>query len=149
MLERIESLKVGIIGAFSLFIAFIIASLFNTLVISKYFPVLASLAIEPLELDFALSGAIASFSGFLFGATYRYIIRKDSNPHLKSGGVLAFGLVRGLAQIEASWNSLATVLPSVVLAGESVLWFAIAARVIDTAMQIGWLKPFPSIPTDY
>ncbi|MBD2355552.1 hypothetical protein H6G41_13160 [Tolypothrix sp. FACHB-123] len=149
MLERIESLKVGIIGAFSLFIAFIITSLVNTLVLVRYFPTLVNLAIQPLNLDFALSGAIASFSGFLFGATYRYIIRKDNNPHLKSGGVLAFGLVRGLSQIEAGWNSLATVLPYLILAGESVLWFAIAAKAIDTAMQLGWLKPFPSIPTDY
>ncbi|BAY25795.1 hypothetical protein NIES2100_56030 [Calothrix sp. NIES-2100] len=149
MLERLESLKAGIFGSFSLFLALIITSLVNTIVLAKYFPTLISLEIEPLNLDFVLSGAIACFSGLLFGATYRYIIRKDKNPHLKSGGVLAFGLVRGLAQIEVGWNSMATLLPYLVLTGESVFSFAIAAKAIDTAMQFGWIKPFPSIPTDY
>jgi hypothetical protein len=148
MVERIESLKSGIFGSFSLFLALSITSFVNTLVLARYFPTLASLKIEPLNLDFVLSGAIASFSGLLFGVTYRYIIRKDNNPHLRSGSVFAFGFVRGLSQIEVGWNSPATVLPYLVLAGESVLWFAIAAKVIDTAMQLGWLKPFPSIPTD-
>lgn len=55
-----------------------------------------------------MSGAIAFFSGLLFGVTYRYLIRSDKNPQLKAGGVLAFGLVRGLTQIELGWNSHST-----------------------------------------
>ncbi|MDZ8056090.1 MAG: hypothetical protein RMX68_021830 [Aulosira sp. ZfuVER01] len=137
MAERLESLKAGIIGAISLFLAFTIATLVNTLLLAKYFPTLVSL-------DFLLSGAIAFFSGLLFGVTYRYIIRLDNNPQLKTGGVFAFGLVRGLTQIEVGWNFHGTVLPYLVLAGESVLCFAIAAIALDTAMQIGWLKPFAS-----
>ncbi|BAY13650.1 hypothetical protein [Calothrix sp. NIES-2098] len=135
MAERLESLKAGIIGGISVFLAFAIATGVNTLVLSQYFPILGSQ-------DFWLSGAIAFFSGLLFGVTYRYIIRLDNNPQLKAGGVFAFGLVRGLTQIEVGWNSHHPVLPDLVLAGESVLWFAIATIALDTAMQIGWLKPF-------
>ncbi|MDZ7959281.1 MAG: hypothetical protein RMY34_15595 [Aulosira sp. DedQUE10] len=148
MAERLESLKAGIIGALSLVLAFIITSLVNTLVLAKYFPILASLEIEPLNLHFLLSGIISSFSGLLFGVTYRYIIRIDKNPQLKAGGVFAFGLVRGLTQIEVGWNGNTSALPCLVLALESVLWFAIAAIALDTAMQLGWLKPFASFPVE-
>ena len=59
----------------------------------------------------------------LFGVTYRYIIRSDKNPQLKAGGILAFGLVRGLTQIELGLNSDSTIWPFLVLAAESLLWF--------------------------
>jgi hypothetical protein len=141
MAERLESLKAGIIGGLSLGLAYLITSLINTLALAKYFPILVSLH-KDFNGDWLLSGAIAGFSGLLFGATYRYIIRKDHNPHLKSGGVLAFGLVRGLTQIELGWNASSTVLPFVVLASESILWFAIAAIALDQALQFAWVKPF-------
>jgi len=144
MAERLESLKAGIIGALSLVLAFIITGLVNTLVLAKYFPILASLEIDPHNLHFLLSCIIACFSGLLFGVTYRYIIRMDKNLQLKAGGVFAFGLVRGLTQIEVGWNPTTTALPDLVLAFESILWFAIAAIALDTAMQLGWLKPFAS-----
>lgn len=136
MAERLESLKAGLFGGFSLGFAFVITSLVNTIILGKYFPTLASL-------HWWVSGAIAVVCGLLFGVTYRYIIRSDRNPQLKAGGVMAFGLVRGLTQIEGSWN--AEILPCVVLAGESVLWFAVAAIAIDTAIQFGWIKSFSSI----
>ncbi|MFN6566544.1 hypothetical protein [Dendronalium sp. ChiSLP03b] len=142
MAERLESLKAGLVGGFSLCFAFAIASLINTLVLAKYFPRLASLQID-FDWHWCVSGAIAAICGLLFGVTYRYIIRSDKNPQLKAGGVLAFGFVRGLTQIEVGWN--ADILPCVVLAGESVLWFAIAAIAVDTAIQFGWLTSFPSI----
>ncbi|BAZ28101.1 hypothetical protein NIES4074_05320 [Cylindrospermum sp. NIES-4074] len=138
MAERLESLKAGIIGGFSLGLAFIITSFVNTLVLAKYLPALTTE-------QFLLSGAIAIFSGFLFGVTYRYIIRVDKNPQLKAGGVFAFGLVRGLTQIEVGWNLAETIVPLLVLALESVFWFAVAAIAIDIAIQLGWLKPFPSV----
>ncbi|MBW4559790.1 MAG: hypothetical protein KME32_01320 [Mojavia pulchra JT2-VF2] len=144
MVERLESLKAGIIGGFSLGLAFTLTSLVNNLVLVKYFSILENWKIEPLNLNFLLSAAIACFSGLLFGVTYRYIIRQDKNPQLKVGGVLAFGLVRGLTQIEVGWNATTTALPYLVLAGESVLWFAIAAIAVDIAMQLGWVKPFLS-----
>ncbi|MBN3950506.1 MAG: hypothetical protein HWQ38_30185 [Nostoc sp. NMS7] len=144
MAERLESLKAGIIGGLSLCFAFAIASFLNTLVLAKYFQTLASLQSD-VNWHLWVSGAIAFFSGLLFGVTYRYIIRSDKNPQLKAGGVLAFGLVRGLTQIELGWNSHSTILPFVVLAFESVLWFGIAAFAVDIAIQLRWLKPFSSI----
>ncbi|MBH8560730.1 hypothetical protein I8748_00645 [Nostoc sp. CENA67] len=144
MAERLESLKAGIIGGFSLSSAFIIASFVNTSLLAKYFPSLAYLQID-FNWHWWLSCAIAVFSGLLFGVTYRYIIRSDQNPQLKAGGVLAFGLVRGLSQIEIGWNSHSTVLPFLVLAVESISLFAVGAIALHTAIQLGWLKPFPSV----
>ncbi|MEH1909680.1 MAG: hypothetical protein V7L05_30080 [Nostoc sp.] len=144
MAERIESLKAGIIGGLSVCFAFAIASLLNTFVLAKYFQTLTSLQSD-VNWHWWLSGAVATFTGLLFGITYRYIIRSDQNPQLKTGGVLAFGLVRGLTQIELGWNSHSTILPFLVLAFESVLWFAIAALALDIAIQLRWVKPFSSI----
>jgi hypothetical protein len=143
MAERLESLKAGVIGGFSLGFAFVITSLLNTLVLAKYFPTLVSLHID-INWVWLCSGAIAGFSGLLFGVTYRYIIRTDKNPQLKTGAVMAFGLVRGLTQVEVGWNSSSTVLPLIVLASESILWFALAAIAVDFAIQFGWVKSFSS-----
>ncbi|MEH1775756.1 MAG: hypothetical protein V7K64_19760 [Nostoc sp.] len=142
--ERIESLKAGIIGGLSVCFAFAIANLLNTLVLAKYFQTLASLHSD-VNWHLLVSGAIATFTGFLFGVTYRYIIRSDQNPQLKAGGVLAFGLVRGLTQIELGWNSDSTIWPFLVLATESLLWFVLAAIALDIAIQLRWVKPFSSI----
>jgi hypothetical protein len=139
MAERLESLKAGIIGGLSVSLAFLITSLVNNLVLAKYFPTLTSLH-RDINWYWWLSAAIAGVSGLLFGVTYRYIIRTDENPQLKSGGVLAFGLVRGLTQLDAA----DAVFPGVVLAGESVLWFVMAGIVINTTMQLGWVKAFKS-----
>ncbi|MBE9197760.1 MULTISPECIES: hypothetical protein [unclassified Nodularia (in: cyanobacteria)] len=139
MTERLESLKAGIMGGLSVSLAFLMTSLVNSLVLAKYFPRLASLQME-MNWHWWLSGGIAGFSGLLFGVTYRYVIRTDQNPQLKSGGVLAFGLVRGLTQIDCG----SAMLADLVLAGESVLWFAMGAIALDTAIQIGWIKPFAS-----
>lgn len=144
MAERIESLKAGIIGGLSVCFAFAIASLLNTLVLAKYFQTLACLQSD-VNWHLWVSGAVASFTGFLFGVTYRYIIRSDQNPQLKAGGVLAFSLVRGLTQIELGWNSHRTIWPFLVLAFESVLWFGIAAIALNIAIQLRWVKPFSSI----
>jgi hypothetical protein len=85
--------------------------------------------------------AIAALSGFLFGVTCRYAIRQDENPHLSSGVVLAFGLVRGLAQVNGQDLSL-SIFPLVVFAVlESILLFAVAYAGLSMAMRIGWVKP--------
>ncbi|MBD2528674.1 hypothetical protein H6G97_03490 [Nostoc flagelliforme FACHB-838] len=144
MAERLESLKAGIVGSFSLFFTFVIAALLNTFVLAKYFQTLASLQ-SHLNWHLWVSGAVATFTGFLFGVTYRYIIRSDQNPQLKAGGVLAFGLVRGLTQIELGWNSHSTIWPFLVLAGESLSWFVFAAIALDIAIQLRWVKPFSSV----
>jgi hypothetical protein len=143
MAERLESLKAGIIGGLSVCFAFALSILLNTLVLAKYFQTLASLQ-NDLNWHLWVSGAIAIFTGFLFGVTYRYIIRSDQNSQLKAGGVLAFGLVRGLTQVELGWNSHSTIWPFLVLAAESLLWFALAAIALDIAIQFRWVKPFSS-----
>ncbi|MBE8999325.1 hypothetical protein IQ274_14120 [Nostoc sp. LEGE 12447] len=144
MAERIESLKAGILGGFSVCFAFVLFSLLNTFVLAKYFQNLASLHSD-INWHLLVSGAIASFSGLLFGVTYRYIIRSDKNLQLKAGGVLAFGLVRGLTQMELGLNSSITIWSFLVLAAESLLWFVFAAIALDFAIKLGWVKPFSSI----
>lgn len=144
MAERIESLKAGIVGGFSVCFAFVLLSLLNTFVLAKYFPILASLHSD-INWHLWVSGAIATFSGLLFGVTYRYIIRSDKNPQLKAGGVLAFGLMRGLTQIELGLNLDITIWSFLVLAAESLLWFAFAAIALDLAIKLRWVKPFSSI----
>ena len=139
--ERIESLKAGIFAAFSLFLAYGITTLGNDLILAHQFTTLASLQItSPLNL--LISGAIACFSGFLFGVTYRYIIRTDQNSHLKEGAVLAFGLVRGLAQVDIGIKTDNTFWSLGVLVAESILLFAIARFTLDTAIYLRWVKPF-------
>jgi hypothetical protein len=153
MAERIESFKAGIVGGLSVCFAFVLISLLNTLVLAKYFQNLASLHsdinshlwVSSALAKLAASCGIATFSGLLFGVTYRYIIRSDKNPQLKAGGVLAFGLVRGLTQIELGLTSNSTIWPFFVLAAESLLLFAFAAFALDIAIKLRWVKPFSSI----
>lgn len=104
MTERLESLKAGVIGSISLGLAFLSTSFINILWLDKYFHLVGYHTINMVSLQVLSSGVIAGFSGFLFGVTYRYIIRVDTNPHLKTGGIWDFGLVRGLTQIEVGWN---------------------------------------------
>jgi hypothetical protein len=142
MAERLESLKAGVIGSLSLGLAFLSTSLINVLWLNKYFQLVNYNTVDIVNLQVLLSGIIVGFSGFLFGVTYRYIVRVDTNPHLKTGGILAFGLVRGLTQIEVAWNINNPVLPFLILAAESILWFALAAFALDAAILRKWLKPF-------
>jgi hypothetical protein len=141
--DRIESLKAGILGALAAAAMFSILLLINNSILAVRFEFLQELHIDHLALPELISGAIAAMSGFLFGVTYRYIVRGDRNPHLKSGAVAAFGLVRGLAEVDAGlhlqshnlwWFSLVTL--------ESVLLFAIARVALDTAISRAWIKAF-------
>ena len=92
------------------------------------------------DLGYGVDVAIAALSGFLFGVTCRYAIRKDENPHLSSGVVLAFGLVRGLAQVNGQDLS-PSILPLVLFAVfESILLFAVAYAGLSVAMRVGWVK---------
>jgi len=134
--ERLESLKAGTLAALSLCLAYSIATLGNGLL-------LAELQITT-DIHLLVRVAIASLSGFLFGITYRYIIREDQNSHLNDGAVLAFGLVRGLAQVDAGLSLTDTLWAFAVLGLESILLFAIARFTLDWAIQLGWIKPFRS-----
>ncbi len=136
--ERIESVKAGIVGA----AAFVVADLILFAV--KY------LVLESRELFFAsllndwtrsLPLVIGAASGFLFGITYRYIIRDDRNSHLNDGAVLAFGLVRGLAIVEQNL-ALSELLSALLLAIQSIICFAIARLALDLAIARKLIKPF-------
>ncbi|MCT7981900.1 hypothetical protein NG796_01185 [Laspinema sp. A4] len=139
MTERIESIKAGAIAGFSVAVAFGVTSLGNQLMLS---PGVESWAIFPEWQRLWLSAVSAGVAGFLFGVTYRYIIRDDVNPHLKSGAVFAFGLVRGLAQVEVGLSNPNSVFPVAVMATESILMFAVARVLLDAAIARHWVKPF-------
>jgi hypothetical protein len=128
--ERLESLKAGIAtGSMA-------AGTEGTIQVIQGFSTVGA-----LDLGFGVDVAIAALSGFLFGVTCRYAIRKDENPHLSSGVVLAFGLVRGLAQVNGQDLSL-SILPLVMFAVlESILLFAVAYAGLSIAMSRGWVKP--------
>lgn len=141
--ERIESVKVGILAGLSVGLVFAIAMLANQLILARHFDELTRLQISSLG-NLLLSGAIACLSGSLFGITYRYIIREDRNSHLNDGAVLAFGLVRGLAQVDLGLNFQLGFWSFAILAIESILLFAIARFILDSAIGFGWIKPFKS-----
>jgi len=140
--ERIESLKAGILTALSFTLAYSIALVCNSLVLAQ-FEELAALQI-PTPVNLLVKVAVAGLSGFLFGVTYRYVIRDDENPHLKSGAVLAFGLVRGLALLEVEQNWMDSFWLLGVLGVESVFCFAIARFTLDWGLHHHWVKPFKS-----
>jgi hypothetical protein len=128
--ERLESLKSGIVAGS------MAAGTEATLQLVQGFSTVGA-----LDLGYGVDVAIATLSGFLFGVTCRYAIRKDENPHLSSGVVLAFGLVRGLAQVNGQDLSLST-LPLIGFAVlESILLFAVAYTGLSVAMRVGWVKP--------
>jgi len=143
--ERLESIKAGTLGALSLLLAFGMAAIANNLMLTKSLETLPA-----MDLNLVIRGAIASISGFLFGATYRYAIRRDTNPHLKTGVVLAFGLVRGFGQLDVGLSGDAGILLGKniwlfpVMDAESILMFAIASLSLDFAIQNNWIKPFNS-----
>ena len=137
--ERIESVKAGILSS-------AIFGIVEGIVILANNSLTSGLGIESLQwqttssIDFCWRIAIAIGSGFLFGVTYRYIIRSDRNLHLKDGAVLAFGLVRGFALIEGTDFTLLWLL----LIIESVLGFAISRFSLDLALEFKLIKPFNS-----
>lgn len=144
--ERVESLKAGLVGALAATGVFwagvALSSLYQPwfdAIVTQPWPRSGALPWPNLP-GFALlfQSGVALLSGFLFGVTYRYVVRNDRNSHLQSGAVLAFGLVRGLAQVDLS--------DAYALAGfkivESLLLFGMAAWVLDQLMQRGWLKQF-------
>lgn len=134
--ERIESVKAGILAAavFGLMdgVAILVNySLRNTAIDWQIWQITSIT-------DLALRLAIAFMTGFLFGVTYRYIVRSDRNSHLQEGAILAFGLVRGFALIEGT-----TITPLwLLLIVESVGCFAIATLSLNLAIKFKLIKPF-------
>ena len=152
--ERLESLKAGAVAALSCLFGFGAIALGNSLILARWWDFLASLQVREIDLNFALRGFMAVLGGFLFGVTYRYAIRRDTNPQVKSGVVLAFGLVRAFGQLDAGLSFGAGKMPGLpelllfaVGGVESVVLFAIAGFVLDWAILF---KGFPSdrFPSD-
>ncbi len=144
--ERIESFKAGVIGAIATTLTFLL-----TLVLHAVLALRLQFPMPPLPMTvFSAPGLVSAvgvaITGFLFGITYRYIIRQDDNPQLKSGAVLAFGLVRGLAQMDLGLALKATPWAVLLLTAESMLLMAIARFALDGAIERGWVKRFDSLP---
>ena len=137
--ERIESVKAGIVGAGAFSVAKLVLFLARNVAVN-IFPELG-LSVVTIDLTWLVGLAIGAVSGFLFGVTYRYIIRSDRNSHLNDGAVLAFGLIRGLALIENDLN-LSELLSLGSLVLESIVCFAIARLVLDLTIARKYLKPF-------
>jgi hypothetical protein len=143
MEERIDSLKSGITGAVAVGITFGFTLILHSFIFALYHESLTILPQLSLNLQDFIRGTIAGFSGFLFGVTYRYIIREDQNVHLQSGAIVAFGLVRGLGQIDVSFSLSQSWVELIILLGESLLLFAVAAVSLDWAIKKGWIKSLP------
>lgn len=141
--ERWQSLKAGTLGAIVAALMFGILVQLNS-VASAQMGGLTGLPTWENGVLLIADGAIAKLSGFLFAVTYRYIMRQDQNPHLKSGAVGAFGLVRGLALVELGLQTQASPLVLVALVVESFLLFGGVRFVLDWAIAQGWIKPFVS-----
>lgn len=97
-----------------------------------------------------LSLALGTATCGLFGVTYRYAIRQDSeNIQLKSGVVAAFALARGFGETDvyvraSDGFSIQVVLESALLCGGSILLILFAALGLEAALQRGIIKAFPS-----
>lgn len=113
----------------------------------------------PLSLlDLALNGLLTGLSGFLFGITYRHVIRQEVNAHLSAGTVGAFGLVRGLASLQPQllaflhqglpWTTqgLTTALIAALTLGQNLALFALCRWSLDFAFDRQWLQRFPISP---
>ncbi len=137
--ERIESVKAGIVGAGAFAIAELIVVLLRSTVVTSF----PQFNLTPIMLNWELllQLSFGAVSGFLFGVTYRYIIRDDRNSHLNDGAVFAFGLIRGLALIENNlvWSDVLSLLFLII---QSIICFAIARFILDLAINQKLIKPF-------
>lgn len=139
--ERIESLKAGIAGAGVATLGFgLLFGLYCWLALPE-----ATNWLDQISPAMLLRSGIAALSGFLFGVTYRYAVRTDCNPQLKTGVALAFGLVRGLAEVEQTLLTPPYWFTAVQLL-ESLTLFGIVALSLDWMMQMGWVKAFDTSP---
>ncbi len=91
----------------------------------------------------AIGCAIAALSGALFALTYRYAVRRDGNPQLKGGVILAFTLVRSLAQVDAASALSQRLWPFAWAIAYSLLLFGTTALLLELGCTQGWLHRFP------
>ncbi|MFM7792262.1 MAG: hypothetical protein ACKO90_30570, partial [Microcystis panniformis] len=111
--ERIESIQVGSISALAFLVPYLLFLTVDRLFLGESITLIGAFV--------KISGAI--ISGFLFGVTYRYVVRNDDNPHLKDGTVAAFALVRGLVPLQLSTDLLADSWSLSLFLGESFICF--------------------------
>jgi hypothetical protein len=132
--ERMASLKVGFVSGGTITIA-----CFGLAVLQGW--VLGA----PLGFwELGWQALLAGVSGFLFGITYRHIIRHDRDAHLQSGAVGAFGLVRGLAMLPVpQFEQWEPWLMAGLTLGESLLLFSLGRLVLDWCFEQGWVQRFP------
>ena len=135
-----ESIKSGVIGAGAFVLAEFLVVLADKLLSVGIQGKLSQTPIA-FRVEFLLPIAIGIITGFLFGITYRYIIRDERNSHLNDGAVLAFGLVRGLAIIEPA-SILSELWLSGIVIAENIIYFAIARYLLDLAIARKLIKPF-------
>ena len=148
--DRIESFKAGFLGAIaSVFAFFAIALLHHFLQNFLSVQLISSFELSSPFILLIKLGMIG-FSGFLFAVTYRYIVRRDRNSHLKSGAILAFACIRSFGAIDRDLPTL-TLLPlvqlalvSAILLLENVAWLAIVQSILETAIQNKWIAAFGS-----
>jgi len=139
--ERLESLKAGIAGQL------IAAAVFVPIALLNHYLPFQTLQFGDrnwqetgLPKEALISLAIVVFSGFLFGVTYRYVVRQDENPQLQSGAVGAFGLVRGLAQVEANLDKKMPLWVWGIWVAESMVLFGAIALSLNWIFDRGWIQ---------
>ncbi len=156
--DRIESFKAGFLGVIaSVFAFFTITLLHHSL--KQFLPhILPSSPVQliasfelGIPLILLIKLGMIGFSAFLFAVTYRYIVRRDRNSHLKSGAILAFALIRTFGAIDRDLSTL-TLLPLIqsalaiaILLLENIAWLAIVQSILETAIQHKWIAAFGSV----
>ncbi|MEC4982654.1 MAG: hypothetical protein SAK42_00925 [Oscillatoria sp. PMC 1076.18] len=138
--ERIESLKAGIISSLSFTFSQVVMIFFNNLWLADQDEFLFGQEILT-EVDWLERIAIALVTGFLFGVTYRHLVRDEQNSHLQEGAVLAFGIVRGIALIEAQLPATTSIWLLSILVVQSILSFFLARLVLDKSLKWKIVKP--------
>jgi hypothetical protein len=119
--ERIESIQVGSISALAFLVPYLLFLTVDRLFLGESITLIGAFV--------KISGAI--ISGFLFGVTYRYVVRNDDNPHLKDGTVAAFALVRGLVPLQLSTDLLADAWQLSLFLGESFICFLSSRLLLE------------------
>ncbi|CCI28936.1 conserved hypothetical protein [Microcystis aeruginosa PCC 9809] len=125
--ERIESIQVGSISALAFLVPYLLFLTVERLLLGESITLIGAFV--------KISGAI--ISGFLFGVTYRYVVRNDDNPHLKDGTVAAFALVRGLVPLQLSTDLIADAWQLSLFLGESFICF-LSSRLL---LELTKLRP--------
>lgn len=140
--QRRESLKAGCVAAVSFGFTYLIFACLNFMLGHEFLNLVQFPESTGIELGIKAAGALGS--GFLFGVTYRYIIREDQDSHLQEGAVLAFGLVRSGAMAEITTSIFEHLGFIGMITVESLMGFAIARFSLDIALSQQWVQPFPS-----